>query len=250
MTRQTTFTLKFGIVFCTILISLASGVSATGPSEAVTTTGTILYPPTKVTYYIPVVWNDYNQWYSSDVGTYSYNGTYDAQMHAEQHDSTVKLDVLMGMLNNTGTWVQDHQANGIQLTGRNLTIEAEVSNIAVSTSATWLRIAVVACVNLLTPFHDPINGANWSQVFMEFDWYWHSGTVAGDGGNFRFVKVAQFDPGTGYHHLSLNFTQTFIQNYGQSTYDSGTLWYVTASTIELSNANATIAVQPAYVWEG
>ena len=225
-------------------MAIASGVSATGPSQSVGTSGTISYPSTGTTYYTPVVWNDYNQWHSSTVGTYIYNGTYDAQMQAEELDSNVKLDVLMGMLNNTGTWVQNHQANGIQLTGRNLTIEAEVSNVAVSSSASWLRIAVVACVNLSTPFHDPLYGANWSQVFMEFDWYWHNGTVAGAGGNFRFVKVAQIEPGTGYYHLSLNFTQTFIQQYGQSTYDSGTLWYVTASTIELANANATITVKP------
>lgn len=234
----------------TLAAATTSGASNIGSSKSISTSGNILYwPAMVVTNYTPAVWNDYNQWHSSDVATYSYNGAYDSQMHAEQHNSNVKLDVLMGMLNDTTTWVRDHHANGVQMIGRNLTIEAEVSNVAVSASATWLRIAVVACVNLNSPFHDPLYGGDYSQVFMEFDWYWHSGTRAGEGGDFRFVKVGQFEPGTGYHHLSINFTQTFIQHYGQSAYDHGTLLYVTASTIELSNANATITVKPIQVWE-
>lgn len=237
------------IFLITLTVTTASGVTDIASSSPIVTNGTILYLPViNVITYAPKVWDDYNQWHSSDVGTYSYNGTYDSQMHAEQH-STTTLDVLMGMLNDTTTFVQDHQANGVQMTGRDLTIEAEVSNIAVSVTATWLRIAVVACVNLNSPFHDPIYGGDYSQLFMEFDWYWHNGTQAGEGGDFRFVKVGQFEPGTGYHHLTLDFTQTFIQHYGQSAYDHGTLWYVTASTIELSNANATVRVKPIHVTE-
>ena len=252
-TRRSTYlttrkALIFGpstVLFIILTAAMTSGITDMASSGPIMTKGNIYYlPVTNTTTYTPKVWNDYNQWHSSDVGTYTYNGAYDCQMHAEQDDGNIKLDVLMGMLNDTTTWVQDHYANGIRMIGRNLTIEAEVSNFAVSASARWLRIAVVACVNLDSPFHDPIYGSDWSQVFMEFDWYWHSGTRAGEGGNFRFVKVGQFEPGTGYHHLSLDFTQTFIQHYGQSAYDQGTLWYVTASTIELSNANATIRVKP------
>jgi len=238
------------ILIITLTEAMASGVADVVSSSAIATNGIIQYVPvTGVATYIPAVWGDYNQWHSSTLGTYTYNSAYDCQMIAQESTSGKNLDVLMGMLNDTTTWARGGPANGIQMMGRNLTIEAEVSNIAVSASATWLRIAVVACVNLNSPFHDPIYGSNWSQVYMEFDWYWHSGTQAGGGGDFRFVKVGQFEPGTGYHHLSLAFTQTFVQMYGQSAYDDGTLFYVTASTIELTNANATIAVKPIQVWE-
>lgn len=238
------------ILFITLTEAMASGVADAVSSNPIATNGTIQYTPIiTLTTYAPAVWEDYNKWYSSTVGTYTYNGTYNCQMTAEEQTGSHNLDTLMAMLNDTTTWAQDRHANGIQMMGCNLTIEAEVSNIAVSTSATWLRIAVVACVDLSSPFHDPICGSNWSQVYMEFDWYWHNGTQAGAGGDFRFVKVGQFEPGTGYHHLSLDFTKAFIQQYSQSAYDDGTLLYVTASTIELANANATISVKAIQVSE-
>jgi hypothetical protein len=194
--------------------------------------------------YSPAVWGDYLPWNSSDVATYAYTGTSTVQIHAEQHSATTKLCILAGHLNRT-----NGNDGEIQMIGRNLTITISVENVAVSSSASWLRIAVVACVNLATPYHDPNQGTNWNVVYLEFDYYWSPGTTPHAGGDFHFFKVGQFLPGTGFHHLILNFSDEFIAQYGQATYNAGKLFYVTCSTIELANANATVATTPFSVVE-